>query len=134
MARIVLIDDDEILAELLVEHLQAAGHMASAVHTGDEGLLAIDASVQDLIILDYDLPDVTGMHILSEVRARAHLEAVPIMMVTAKRGNLLLARAHEGGVDDYLRKPVSANELLARAEAILSCSWAAGRVRAAGMQ
>lgn len=120
MARIVIIDDDELLAELLAEHLGAAGHMVSAVHDGAEADHAIRTSMPDLLILDYQLPDATGLSILRTLRETVEGAGVLVLMMTAKSGNLLAARARGEGVDDYLTKPVRPDMLLARVEALLT--------------
>lgn len=119
MARILIIDDDEILAEVIAERLEAAGHMVSAVHDGGEAVRAIENSAPDLVVLDYDLPGATGLSILREVRRRPHAECMPVLMLTAKTGRLVLARALQDGVDDYVTKPVAPVDLLGRVEALL---------------
>jgi DNA-binding response OmpR family regulator len=119
MARILIVDDDELLAEVMTEWLEAAGHMVSAVHHGDEALRAVADSVPDLLILDYSLPGLSGLSILQRVRAQPRAAGMPIMMLTAKSGKLLLARAHAAGADEYLSKPVEPGVLLERVEALL---------------
>lgn len=128
MARIILVEDDEILAELLCEHLESAGHMVSAVHHGDDALRAIDESDPELLVLDYQLPGRSGLDILREVRGGPQGEELPIIMMTAKTGRLLPARAHHDGVDDYLNKPVAPDLLLGRIEALLRSAALARQV------
>ena len=117
MARIVLVEDDEILAEILVERLSAAGHVVSAVHEGGDALRAVDESDPDLLILDYQLPGVSGLEILRTLRRGHHADTLSVMMLTANSGKLLPARAHHDGADDYLAKPVSSDQLLRRVDA-----------------
>ncbi|MDB5694761.1 MAG: response regulator [Sphingomonas bacterium] len=119
MARILIVDDDEILAEILIDVLAAAGHSASAVHHGDDALRAIDESGADLLILDYDLPGASGLEVLRQVRRHPQGLHVLVMMLTAKSGKLLAVRAHHDDVDDYLVKPVTPELLVRRVEALL---------------
>lgn len=128
MARILLIEDDEIFVELVTDYLEAAGHMVSAIHHGDEALRAVDESAPELLILDYNLPGMTGLEILREVRRRSYGEHLPVLMLTAKPGRLLPVRAHHDGVDDYLTKPVAPEPLLQRVEALLISAALARRL------
>ena len=120
MARILLVDDDELLTEAMMACLTDAGHMVSAVHHGDEALRAIEGSIPDLLILDYNLPGMSGLSILRAVRRQSYANGMPIMMLTAKGGKLLAVRARHDGADDYLNKPVFPRMLLHRAEALLA--------------
>lgn len=119
MARILIVDDDEILAEVLAEHLGAAGHMVSTVHHGDDALRAIRDGAPDLLVLDYDLPGRSGLSILRDVRSLPQAEGMPILMLTAKSGRLVPARAEQDGVDDFVTKPIMPGALLERVEALL---------------
>lgn len=120
MARILIVDDDELLTDVITGWLEDVGHMASAVHHGDDALRATEESMPDLLILDYNLPGISGLSILRKVRQQPHADGMPIMMLTAKGGKLLVARAHHDGADDYLTKPVTSNTLLERVEALLA--------------
>ena len=128
MARILLVEDDEILAEILAACLSAAGHAVSAVHDGRDALRAVNESDPDLLILDYQLPGLSGLEILRTVRRGHHADDLPVMMLTANGGKLLPARAHHDGADDYLAKPVSPDHLLRRVEALLKSAALARRV------
>lgn len=119
MARIIMVEDDEILAEIMCERMAAAGHMVSAVHHGDDAMRAIGDGDPELLVLDYDLPGRSGLDILRDVRAAPGGDEVPVVMMTAKMGRLLPARAHHEGVDDFLVKPVEPDLLLGRVEALL---------------
>jgi DNA-binding response OmpR family regulator len=129
MAHILVVDDDELLCEAIGERLRADEHMVSTVHDGDHAVQAIRNAEPDLVILDHNLPGITGMGVLRAIREDAALEGVPIMMLTAQRGDLLLARAHEGGADDYVRKPVDLDELAHRAESLIKGGWIARQVK-----
>ena len=128
MARIIMVEDDEILAEIMVEHLAAAGHMVSAVHHGDDAMRAIGEGDPELLVLDYSLPGRTGLDILRDIRAAPRGDELPVLMMTAKDGRLLPARAHHDGVDDFLVKPVAPELLLGRVEALLKSAALARRV------
>ncbi len=119
MARIIIVDDDELITDIVIEVLLAAGHMISAIHDGNEALEAISAGAPDLLILDYTLPGKSGMEILQEVRRLPHASAMPVMMLTACGGRLLKARADREGADDYVVKPFEPDNLLRRVEALL---------------
>ncbi|WP_375402137.1 response regulator transcription factor [uncultured Sphingomonas sp.] len=119
MARILIIDDDEILAEIVVDALASAGHLVSAVHHGHQAIRAVDESGPELIILDYDLPGVTGLEILRQIRRRPYGPGLPVLMLTATTSRLLPARAHRDDIDDYLVKPVALDLLVGRVEALL---------------
>ncbi len=119
MARIIMVEDDEILAEIMSDGLAAAGHMVSAVHHGDDAMRAIGEGDPDLLVLDYDLPGRSGLDILRDIRAAPHGDELPVVMMSAKAGRLIPARAHHDGVDDYLIKPVTPDMLLGRVEALL---------------
>ncbi|WP_010218591.1 response regulator transcription factor [Sphingomonas sp. PAMC 26621] len=122
MARIIIVDDDEIMAEIVSEALEAAGHLVSAVHDGFDAMEAISRGDPDLLVLDYNLPGRTGMDILREIRASPRAEGLPIIMVTAHGGRLLMIRADQTGADDYIIKPFAPAELVQRAEALLLSS------------
>ena len=119
MARIIIVDDDEIVTEIVSEVLDAAGHMTSAIHDGANAIAAISGGDPDMVILDYNLPGITGMEILRQVRSLPYTADVPVMMLTSKGGRLLKARAEQTGADDYLVKPFQPDELVRRVEALL---------------
>lgn len=119
MARILIIDDDDILTAMVAGRLGADGHDVQAVHEGDRALAAIQRSQPDLVILDHHLPGIRGIGVLARIRADAALEDVPVIMLTAETEDVVLTRAHEVGADDYLRKPVDLGELAARVGAML---------------
>lgn len=127
MASILLVDDDEILVEIMADHLQAEGHMVSVVYDGTDVLRAVHDAEPDLLVLDYNLPGLSGLEILRELRSRPYGKDLPILMLTAKTGRLLSARALQDGVDDYLIKPVTPDLLLRRIEALLLSAAFASR-------
>lgn len=120
MARIVIVDDDELFTELATGWLEQEDHMVSAVHHGDDALPAFRDSEPDLVILDYDLPGRSGLDILRTIRALPRGAKVPVLMLTAKNGRLLECRATAEGVDDYIQKPVTCAEMSRRVGALLA--------------
>lgn len=128
MARILIVDDDELLAEAVVEALSRSGHMVSAVHHGDEALDAIRQSEPDLLILDLGLPGASGYQILRQVRQELDAATLPIMMLTGRHGRLPMARSHHEGADDYMTKPFDFDTLISRSEALLASGMMCQRV------
>lgn len=130
MARILIVDDDEILCDLVMELLECDEHMVSAVHHGDDALSAVLASGPELLILDQMLPGPSGLDILAKLRALPQMNDVPVMMLTGSRDAALLVRAAVGGVDDYLAKPFEPAEFMDRARAMLKGAAMARRALA----
>lgn len=120
MARILIVDDDEVIAEIVSELLSENGHMVSAIYNGNEAVSATIASAPDLLILDYELPDRSGLDILRTLREMPAFVDLPIMMLTGKRGRLLSVRAEHDGVDEYLTKPFNPEDLVTRVETMLN--------------
>lgn len=120
MARIIIVDDDDIITEIACDALDREGHITSAVHAGAQACATIEASEPDLLILDYELPDMTGMAILRELRALPRTADIPIMMLTATTGRLLKLRAEHTGISAYMRKPFHPQDLVEQVEALLA--------------
>jgi DNA-binding response OmpR family regulator len=124
MNKILLIDDDHTLSELLQEYLQAEEFECQAAYTGPDGLsLASSGHSFDLIILDIMLPGMTGIEVLKEIRKQNI--STPILMLTAKGDDVDRILGLELGADDYVPKPCNPRELLARIKAILRRSQSA---------
>jgi DNA-binding response OmpR family regulator len=128
--RLLMIDDDRSLGELLVEYFDRFGHRLSTAPTAVEGRSALRREPPDLLILDVMLPDADGMELCRRIRAESDL---PIVMLTA-RGDLPdRVLGLELGADDYLAKPFEPRELVARVETLLRRSRSApGRRLTAG--
>jgi len=117
MARLLLVEDHEDLAELLAKGLGAAGFSTDLVNRADEACSALATVRYAAVVLDLGLPDGDGLAVLKELRHRG--EHVPVLILTA-RGDLRDRVAGlKAGADDYLVKPFALEELLARLEAIL---------------
>lgn len=114
--RLLIIDDDARLAAMVSDYLTAAGFDVERRFTGREGLAALGGGAFDAVILDVMLPDVDGFEVCRMIRARAQ---TPILMLTARGEETDRVVGLEIGADDYLPKPFSPRELLARIRAIL---------------
>ena len=114
--RILLIEDDQRLAELVKKYLTDAGFSIIAANTGGTGLTLHDRESFDALILDLMLPDMDGLDVCRKIRARAQ---TPILMLTARGEAMDRVVGLEMGADDYLPKPFEPRELLARLRAIL---------------
>ncbi len=116
MFKVLIIDDDEKLVELVKEYLEPNGFDVHAVHTGPEGVSAVSVVNPEIIILDVMLPGMDGFDVCRAIRASSQ---VPIIMLTAKGEDTDRIVGLELGADDYLSKPFNPRELLARLKAIL---------------
>ena len=114
--KILVIEDDKDIAHLVELHLRDAGHEVRVVHDGKAGLELALSSPFDLIILDLLLPGMDGLEICRRVRAASAY--TPILMLTARSAELDRVLGLEIGADDYLTKPFSIRELLARVKAL----------------
>ncbi len=114
---LLLIEDDADLAHIVELHLRDAGYEVEVVHDGDRGLEAACRGGHALIVLDWMLPGADGLEICRRMRQRP--EYTPILMLTAKSSEIDRVLGLEVGADDYLTKPFSVRELVARVKAIL---------------
>ena len=115
-ARLLIVDDDPDLCDLVQRYLEAEGFVISVVHSGAEGSHEGTSGKYDLIVLDVMLPDMKGFDVLRELRSRAR---TPVLMLTAKGDEFDRVLGLQMGADDYLAKPFSPRELIARIGAIL---------------
>jgi DNA-binding response OmpR family regulator len=118
MKRIALIEDDNDIAFTVRLNLEREGYTVSPFARGQEGLLAVQRGGFDFVILDLNLPDVDGLTICRELRRDAATRDLPILMLTARGSERDRVTGLELGADDYLPKPFSMRELLARVTAI----------------
>lgn len=117
--RILIVEDEEALATLLEYNLGKEKFEIALAGDGEEGLLKIEESPPDLIILDWMLPKISGIEICRRVRTRPETRNIPIIMLTARSEEADRIRGLETGADDYLTKPFSTKELIARVKAVL---------------
>lgn len=116
MKRILVIDDDTELCELLIEYLEREGFEVTAINDGNEGLEEALSSEFALIVLDIMLPSLGGFEVLQSLRLKSD---VPVLMLTARGEDVDRIVGLELGADDYLPKPFNPRELVARIRAIL---------------
>lgn len=114
--QILVVEDDENTAEMVLSLLETAGYSTSAVTSGSTALETIATSPPDLILLDLDLPDMDGMEVLRRVRDRSFM---PMIVISGFNREHNKVHALEAGADDYLGKPFSPEELVARIQALL---------------
>ena len=117
--RILIVEDDPDIAELVARYLDKAGFVTDRAASGREALQAIAAKPPELLVLDLMLPHVDGLEICRLVRANEVTAAIPIIMLTARAEESERIVGLELGADDYLAKPFSPNELVARVRALL---------------
>src|SRR3954447_16055079 len=117
MKRILIIEDEKSIAELECDYLEINGFQAEIVLTGDVGLQRALTHDYDLILLDVMLPNIDGFEICKKIRIS---KDIPIIMVTAKKEEIDTIRGLGLGADDYLVKPFSPNEMVARVKAHLT--------------
>ena len=116
MATLLVVDDELKLRELLREYFQHAGFSVRTVATGEAALADLDRAPVDLVILDWMLPDMEGLEVTRRIRQRGK---IPIIMLTARAEEADRVVGLEMGADDYVVKPFSPRELLARVKAVL---------------
>jgi DNA-binding response OmpR family regulator len=116
MSKILIIEDEEAIAELEKDYLELSGYEVEIANRGDQGLLKAIKEEFDLIILDLMLPEVDGFEICRMVREEKN---IPIIMVSAKKDDIDKIRGLGLGADDYMTKPFSPSELVARVKAHL---------------
>jgi len=125
MARILAIEDEKDLQEVLAYNLRAAGHEAVGALSGREGLALARASPPELVLLDLMLPDMPGFDVCRALKADPATRAVPIMVLSARGEEIDRVVGFELGVDDYVVKPFSVRELVLRVGAVLRRSQGA---------
>ena len=118
-ARILVVEDEAALSTLLAHNLEAEGFTVDRVERGDEAEIRLSESVPDLVILDWMLPGVSGLEICRRMRARETTRSLPVIMLTARGEESERVRGLAIGADDYVVKPFSVPELMARVHALL---------------
>ncbi len=116
---VLLVEDDASLAELLVYHLQRAGYGVTHTTDGEEALLLAREHTPDLVLLDWMIPNLSGIEVCRQLRRTQATANVPIIMLTARGEEDDRVRGLETGADDYITKPFSPRELVARVGAVL---------------
>lgn len=117
--RILVVEDDEAIAELLTFHLTRAGYGVQQTSDGDEAVLMARESAPDLVLLDWMIEGISGLEVCRQLRHMPDTANVPIIMLTARGEEEDRVRGLDVGADDYVTKPFSPRELLARVAAVL---------------
>ncbi|NNE42265.1 MAG: phosphate regulon transcriptional regulator PhoB [Marinicaulis sp.] len=117
--KILVVEDEEAIATLLEYNLKKEKFSVTVATDGEEALLNVEESAPDLIILDWMLPRVSGIEVCRRLRAKSETANIPIIMLTARSEEADRVRGLETGADDYLTKPFSTVELIARVRAVL---------------
>lgn len=120
MAYVLIADDDEIVAELASDALIDAGHACGWVTNGEDAWELLHKRRPDVILLDQDMPGISGSTLLRKVRSSASLYDLPVIMFTAMSGQRDEEQAIYAGAQDYVRKPFKPSDLIYRIEQIIS--------------
>ena len=116
---VMVVEDEEALSEMLRYNLEAEGYEVEVVERGDDAELRLRETVPDLLLLDWMLPGLSGIELCRRVRLRSETEALPIIMLTARSEEAERVRGLSTGADDFVVKPFSVPELMARIKATL---------------
>src|SRR5205809_756932 len=117
--RLLLVEDDRQLAELVHFHFDRAGYEVTRTGDGDEALILTEEVRPDLVILDWMIEGISGIEVCRRLRRRPHTAHVPIIMLTARGEESDRIRGLHTGADDYVTKPFSPRELIARVGAVM---------------
>ena len=128
MKRILIIEDDRDIVELVRYNLASEGFDVSSSSDGSAGLAQVRKSPPDLLVLDLMLPKMPGLEVCKEIRRDSALNRLPILMLTARGEEADRIVGLEMGADDYVTKPFSPRELVARVKALLRRAEPAGQV------
>jgi len=127
VARVLVVEDSQDIAELIRHYLERAGHGVAVQGSGRDALIAARQSPPDLVVLDVMLPGMDGMQVCQALRSEPSTAAVPILMLTARGEEADRVKGLELGADDYVTKPFSPKELVARVAALLRRTERASR-------
>jgi two-component system, OmpR family, phosphate regulon response regulator PhoB len=116
---VLVVEDERALADVLKYNLEKEGYKVSLAHDGEEAMVLADEVRPDLVLLDWMLPKAPGIEVCRRLRARQDTRNTPIVMLTARDEETDRVRGLDTGADDYVSKPFSMNELLARLRAVL---------------
>jgi phosphate regulon transcriptional regulator PhoB len=118
-SRVLIVEDERDIRDLVVLHLQRDGYEVTSAGSGEEALAQVRQSPPDLVVLDLMLPAMSGLEVCRRIRQEQATATLPIVMLTAKADEVDRVVGLELGADDYVVKPFSPKELLARVRAVL---------------
>ncbi len=116
---ISVVEDEKPISTLIKYNLEKEGYKVHIFETGEEGFEHIKKNLPDLVILDWMLPDLSGIDICKQIKKETKLKSIPVIMLTAKSEESDKIRGFETGADDYVTKPFSTKELVLRVQALL---------------
>jgi two-component system phosphate regulon response regulator PhoB len=117
--RVMVVEDESALSTLLRYNLEREGYRVFEAKDGEEALILADEVKPDLVVLDWMLPQLSGIEVCRRLRGRGHMRNVPIVMLTARGEETDRIRGLDTGADDYIVKPFSMTEFLARLRAVM---------------
>jgi len=120
MSRVLVVEDDKDIAELIAHYLQRAGHSVETAASGTAGLTRAKEAAPDLIVLDLMLPGMDGLLVCQALRGDPATASIPIILLSAKAQTGDLKSGMDAGADDYVTKPFEPLELIDRVNALLS--------------
>ena len=116
---VAIVDDEEDIVNLVSHHVKREGYKVKGFHNGRDFLLFLESIVPDLVILDIMLPGIDGLEICRMLKNRSRTSSIPIIMLTAKASEADVVVGLEIGADDYIVKPFSPREMVARVKSLL---------------
>jgi two-component system phosphate regulon response regulator PhoB len=119
MSRILVVEDEPAIAELISLNLRHAGHDVALAETAEQAQRAVDRAMPDLVLLDWMLPGESGLALARRWRTDARTRRLPLIMLTARAAEADRVAGLDAGADDYISKPFSPKELIARVRAVL---------------
>ena len=119
LTKILVVEDDKSISDLITLHLKKNDFEYLVVHNGEDALSHLDNFMPDFIILDWMIPGLSGLEVLRRIRYKQEYKNLPILMLTAKNSEQDKIISFESGLDDYITKPFLPSELIARVKAIL---------------
>ena len=112
--KVLLVEDEPAQREVLKYNLQSEGFDVVAAADGDEAILLVEEETPDIIVLDWMLPGISGIEICRRIKSKSHTRSIPVIMLSARSEEVDRVRGLETGADDYVVKPYSVLELMAR--------------------
>lgn len=120
MARVIIAEDDELVGDIVCNALHASGHGVGVLTNGIEALKIIRFKKPDLVILDCNMPGLSGVLVLREMRKSVDLYAIPVLVLTGRQSARDVELVMYEGADDYMKKPFDPDELVFRVNQLLA--------------
>ena len=117
--KILIVEDEKPISELIAFHLESQNYITKFAYDGETAVESVESWLPDLVVLDWMLPNISGIEVLKRIRRKDASKNIPVIMLTAKGQEDDKVRGFELGVDDYILKPFLPSELLARVKALL---------------